>query len=122
MDFSGAVSGIVMAIAGVVITGITSIGGFFINKAFHQIKMKSLVSEINKYVTWVAQAGTFQPLDLTEKKQTILQQVMVYASENGINISDAQLAILIDVSFKSILQLESLGMRKVNYKFEKGEK
>lgn len=103
----GALGNVLSAILGLAVTGVTTMGGFYINKLFSKMKMDSLEKEILRFVRWVEQAPRFKIAEGQEKLYTVLEKARAYASENNIKVSEEELTIMVESSVKVMKESEN---------------
>lgn len=98
---------VISALAGILVTAIGVIGGLYVKKLEHRLKMKSLADEINRYVERSENSNIFTMMSKDEKIDVLMEQIKLFAYENNITITDAQLSILIENSMKPLLNLNN---------------
>jgi len=111
MDFSSLLSQIITIISGLLFTGISALGAFYIKRLIDTAKKKTLLDEINRYVLWADQAESFKLLSGKEKAQAVLEKARQFAEENGITVGDKELSLIVERSVQSLRQLSNIGMR-----------
>jgi len=105
-------------IFGLIFTGISTYGAFYIKRLTDKAKIKTLVDEVNRYTQWALQAKSFNLMSADEKKQVVLEKAQQFAIENGISISMEELSLMVERSVQSIEQLESAGLKMMKMKRE----
>lgn len=102
---------IIVAIAGLFVTGIGTVGAFYLRKLDSNLKKKDLRDEINRYVEFAKKSKSFSLMTTEEKTQTVFEKARSYADESQIKISDRELLILVEGSMGTFDSLESIGLR-----------
>lgn len=110
---------VITVVLGLVLTGVSTWGAFYIKRMNDKFKLKTLVDEVNRYVQWAEQAKSFKLLSSEEKKQTVLERIQQFAIENGISVTESELAIMVERSVQSIMNLEMAGLKLMKLKKEK---
>jgi light-regulated signal transduction histidine kinase (bacteriophytochrome) len=105
-------------IFGIIFTGMSTYGAFYIKKLTDDAKRKALVDEVNRYTQWALQAKSFKLMNIEEKKQTVFEKAQQFAMENGISISMEELSLMVEKSVQSIEQLEDAGLKIMKLKRE----
>lgn len=114
---------LLIGILGALSASAIGVAVFFFNKIEREIKRKSLISEINRYLAYVEQVKSFQLMSAKTKRETIQEKAQQYAMENGIAITEMELALIIEKSIQSLWSLESTGLMKMKkYNLERGGK
>lgn len=103
----GALGNVLSAILGIVVTGVTTMGGFYISKLSKKLKMDSLEKEIFRFVRWAEQAPRFALSDGQAKLYTVLENARLYAKENNISITDERLDIMVEAAVKVMKEAEN---------------
>jgi len=110
-SWDGLLIQIITAFVGIFITSISIVGGFWIKKINHKLKMKTITDEINRYVQWAQQAKSFKLMATEDQKQAVLESIQQFALENEIAISPTELTFLIERSIQSLVKFEMAGLR-----------
>jgi hypothetical protein len=111
MEFSGLLSQIITIVSGLLFTGISALGAFYIKRLIDTAKKKTLLNEIDRYVLWADQAESFKVLSGKEKAQAVLEKARQFAEENGITVGDNELSLMVERSVQSLRSLSNIGMR-----------
>ncbi len=99
---------VVSALAGLGVTAIGIIGGVYMKRLDRRLKMRELTTEIGRYIQWAENSNTFKMMSSDDQKETLLEQLRIFAQENEITITDTQLIILIENSIKPLVKLEKI--------------
>jgi len=118
----GVLNEVITVVLGLVVAGIGTYGAFYMKKLTDKMKRKDLINEVKLYIQFAEQANSFKLMSTQEKKETVMSKAQQYAMENGISVTQQELALIVETSIQSLKQLEGIGLRlmKIN-KLEKGE-
>lgn len=86
----------VMALAGLVLTGLGLFGSFYISKLMSRIKEKELLDTVARYVRWAEQAPAFKEWTGGEKFEIVFSKAIQWAHDNRIPINEDELAIMVE--------------------------
>jgi hypothetical protein len=116
----GVLGEVITAVLGILLTGITTYGAFYMKKMTDKMKRKDLINEVKSYVQWALQADSFKAMNPSEKNETVFIKAQQYAMENGISVTPEELKLIVETSVQSLKQLENVGLRLMAVKY-KGE-
>lgn len=121
--FNDMLTQVITLVAGLIFTGISTLGGFYIKRLTDNAKKKNLRDEVNRYVSWALQANSFKLLTVQERKDSVLMKAREFADENDIKINEQELALMVEKAVQSLSDLESIGLklRQANLAKYKGE-
>lgn len=115
---------IVGAVVALIIGAIGVYGGTYLKRMESQLKRKMILDEISKYAEWANGAKSFKLMSSEEKIETVFMKAVEFAEENGIQISDTELLMMVERTIESTPRLESIGrnLMKRNLERKQGEK
>lgn len=99
----------VTVISGVLLAGVSTLGGFYVKRLTDKMKMNTLREDISDYVHWAEQSPSFTEFTGKEKFELVYHKAMENALENGVSISEGQLAILVESKVKTMKMKEGEG-------------
>lgn len=100
---------IVKAIVGVVIPALTIWLMFHTKRINDNVKMNSLQSRIDQLSQHSEQLQSFKNMTLEERVESLMQGARRHAMDNGINITDIELRIMVEGSLQSLRMLYNIG-------------
>jgi hypothetical protein len=103
----------VTVISGVILAGVSTLGGFYVKRLTDKMKMKTLKEDIADYVRGVEQSPAFRGLTGEEKFNFVYNRGMESALENGVSIGEGQLAMLVESQVKLMKQSENEEIKKL---------
>ena len=109
--WSNLVTQIITIIAGLLFTGVSTLGGFYIKKLTDKVKKNDLMNEINRYTEMIENVGSFKLMQSDEKVQTVFMKIKEYAEDNEIKISENELALMVERALQSRVRLEAIGLK-----------
>lgn len=115
-DWGSIIIQVVIAVVGIVVSLITVVGGYWIKKVTHDMKIKAIRDEVNRYVQWAEQAPSFKLMGPDDQRLAVLDSVKAFVRENGYEISDTDLIFMIEKSIQSLTNLNINGYRRVQLK------
>lgn len=107
---------IVTIVAGLLFTGVSTLGGFYIKRLTDNLKRKTLLDEINRYTAWADDVPSFKLMNAQEKRETILEKITEFASENGISLPASEIALMVERAVTSHQKLETIGLKLMSIK------
>ena len=116
--FSELLTQIVTIVAGLLFTGVSTLGAFYIKRFSDNMKRKTLLDEINRYVGWADEVPSFKLMTTEEKRETVLEQINGFAMENGISVPPSEIALMVERAIESRKRLEKIGLKLMAAKKE----
>jgi len=108
--WSNIVSDIVGAFVALLVGAIGVYGGIYIKMLETKLKRKMLLDEINRYIAWAEESKSFKTMSVSEKIESVFIKANEFAEENGINVSDKELNIMVEKAIESKSRLEKIGL------------
>lgn len=90
----------VTVISGVLLAGVSTLGGFYVKRLTDKMKMKTLKEDIADYVRYAEQSPSFQDCSGEDKFKFVFDKGLSSALENGVSITEGHLAILVESQVK----------------------
>lgn len=116
--FSELLTQVITIVAGLLLTGVSTLGAFYIKRFSDNMKRKTLLDEINRYVGWVNDVPSFKLMSVEEKRETILEKISNFARENDISLPDSEIALMVERAVESRKKLETIGLKLMAIKKE----
>ena len=103
----------ITVISGVILAGVSTLGGFYVKRFTDNMKMKTLKEDIGDTVRWAEQSPSFKGLSGEDKFEIVFNKSKEKAIMNGVSISDSDLAILVESRVKLMKESEDESLRKL---------
>jgi hypothetical protein len=72
-------------------------------------KKRDLKNEVNRLTQYVDQLQSFRNVDIGERKEAIMESVRLFALENNIVVSEAEMEMMVEQSLQSLRRLINTG-------------
>jgi hypothetical protein len=112
IQIAGAVGAFIVSIIGIV-------GAFYVKRIDTKLKMKLLKDEIKEMVEWSLTSPVFSSSTSSERVSTLVEQLMYFAVENGISITDTKLRSMIESTMNYPKKLEGMVLKSMLLKERK---
>lgn len=86
---------IIMAVVASLTVVISTVVGIYTKKLSNTIKRNMLKSELSRYVEWVKDIDLFKNMSNEEQISSVAEQLVTFAQENEIMISESALMLMI---------------------------
>lgn len=86
---------IIMAVVASLTVVISTVVGIYTKKLSNNIKRNMLKSELSRYVEWVKDIDLFKNMSNEEQISSVAEQLVTFAQENEIMISESALMLMI---------------------------
>lgn len=86
---------IIMAVVASLTVFISTLVGIYTKKLSNTIKRNMLKSELSRYVEWVKDIDLFKNMSNEEQISSVAEQLVTFAQENEIVISESALMLMI---------------------------